>query len=590
MERQNTAASPEQASQIRSEQIHALYRQLPLALFSSAVVPAIMVGVLWESPMREAMLRWLAVMGAVVVARTLLWRAYRRDAYEPGWAQRWGNYYLAGTFAGGCAWGAAGVMLFDPQVPEQLSLITLVLAGMGAGAVIAYSAWLPAFFAYFLPSTLPFIVISLVAGARVQVLMASTVLLFVVALSYYARSFRDTLVQSWRLRFENVHLIEELQEKKAEAEAANVAKSRFLAAASHDLRQPLHALTLFVSALDERRHAPETRAIVDNVNVSVQALEKMFNALLDISRLDAGVLHPNPVDFRLQDLFDRLVNEYAPVASLKGLELHCPESQAVIHSDSALLERILRNYLTNAIRYTERGSVTLRAVAGAGAVRIEVADTGIGIPPDQHREIFREFHQLHNPERDRAKGLGLGLAIVERLSRLLRYPIAVESAPGSGSVFSVVVPAGDPAAVEDGHDAATERVFTDLAGLRVLVIDDESGVRDGMRTLLAQWGCEVLLAADEDEAMTQLHRDGCAPDAIVADYRLRAGRTGVQAIGRVRGEWGETIPALIVTGETAADQLKEVETSGYSLLFKPVPAGPLRAFLRDAGRKQAPHQ
>jgi CheY-like chemotaxis protein/signal transduction histidine kinase len=416
------------------------------------------------------------------------------------------------------------------------------------------------------------------------------VLLFVVALGYYARSFRDILVESWRLRFENVHLIEELQEKKAEAEEANVAKSRFLAAASHDLRQPLHALTLFVSALDERRHAPEVRAIVDNVNVSVQALEKMFNALLDISRLDAGVLHPACADFRLQELFDRLVNEYGPAASQKGLELRCSASSAVIRSDSALLERILRNYLTNAIRYTEHGRVTLRAVAGEDEVRVEVEDTGIGIPPDQHREIFREFHQLQNPERDRTKGLGLGLAIVERLSRLLNHPIAVESAPGSGSLFSVTVPAGDPTAVEDGRDRATERVFADLAGLRVLVIDDESGVRDGMRTLLVQWGCEVLLAAGEDEAMTQLHRDGCAPDAIVADYRLREGRTGVQAIGRVHDEWGARIPALIVTGETAAEELKEVETSGYSLLYKPVPPGQLRAFLRDARRKQAPDQ
>jgi signal transduction histidine kinase len=217
--------------------------------------------------------------------------------------------------------------------------------------------------------------------------------------------------------------------QRDEAERANIAKSKFLAAASHDLRQPLHALRLFTSALDERIRYPDVRRIVSNINDSVRALEGLFSALLDVSRLDAGVLQPVLRHFRLQELTGRLMKDYAPEAEVKGLRLACVPTEAVVYSDPALLERILRNYVSNAIRYTDVGEVTMLCIEDDRNVRIEVRDTGIGIAPEQQRDIFNEFYQLHNPERDRTKGLGLGLAIVDRVARLLDHPIAVRPLP-----------------------------------------------------------------------------------------------------------------------------------------------------------------
>ncbi len=323
------------------------------------------------------------------------------------------------------------------------------------------------------------------------------------------------------------------------------------------------------------------RKIVDNINLSAQALEKLFAALLDISRLDAGVIQPQVSEFNLQELIERLKNEYALEAKQMDLTFRCPSTELVVRSDPQLLERILRNYLSNAFRYTSQGEVALSCCALGGAIRIEVADSGKGIAREKQQQIFREFHQLENPERDRTKGLGLGLAIVERLAKLLGHPIGVDSTPAQGSVFHVTVPRGDPSAVVPPQRLLAE-VGTDLSGMRVLVIDDEVDVREGMNTLLGQWGCELLLAGSEEEAVELLKQDSRAPDVVIADYRLREYKTGVQAIRRVQGECGIAMPALIITGDTAPDRLREVAASGFPLFHKPVAPAQLRAFLHQS--------
>jgi two-component system, sensor histidine kinase len=249
------------------------------------------------------------------------------------------------------------------------------------------------------------------------------------------------------------------------------------------------------------------------------------------------------------------------------------------------LERILRNYLSNAIRYTDRGGIKITCVSLAEQLRIEVADSGIGIPAAQHREIFDEFHQLGNPERDRAKGLGLGLAIVDRVARLLGHSIDVESAPGEGSRFSVTVPLGDSRRIASDGTPVTASAGEDLAGVRTIVVDDEIGVREGMRTLLEQWGCEVTLAGSEDEAVDAARQLAAAPDAVIVDYRLRDGRTGVQAVERLNREFARDIPALIVTGDTAPERLREAKASGYQLVHKPVQPAMLRALRKNARRR-----
>ncbi|HEX7044821.1 MAG TPA: hybrid sensor histidine kinase/response regulator [Burkholderiales bacterium] len=575
------AITEARAREILNERIKVIYRYQPVLLVINAVVGAAMIYGLWQAAPGAALLAWGVAAIAALALRAGFYAAYRRAPAPEERLRVWAGGAVVCSAASGALWGAAGAFLFPPDSLEYQLFILFILMGMGAGAVSSLTTYMPAFYAFLPVSLIPIGVRLLFEAEPIHTALGVMTFAYLGGLSFFASTINRTIGESLRLRFQNLDLVRELSAQRDEAERANVSKSRFLAAASHDLRQPLHALTLFTSALDERITYPEVRRIVDHINVSVGALEKLFNALLDISRLDAGVMQPEQRHFRLDELLARLVNDHAPEAEHKRLRLACAPCELVVYSDPALLERILRNYVANAIRYTERGEVRIELEPAPPHVRIVVADTGVGIPASQHREIFKEFHQLGNPERDRTKGLGLGLAIVERIARLLHHPIAVESAPGKGARFSVTVPLGDPSRVVSDAPPATE-TRADLTGLCVLVIDDERATREGMRTLLEQWGCRVLAAGSEEEAASAVRAAAAAPQAIVVDYRLREERTGVQAIGRMRAEFGSTIPALIVTGDTAPERLREAKASGYPLVHKPVQPAVLRTFLRNA--------
>ena len=564
---------------IKAEQTKVVYRYLPVLIAINAVVGVATAYGLFGRVAFDSLLAWLVGLLLAQVARVALYVVYRRRADEqPG--ERWRLWFTIGSGVTGALWGAAGVALLPSGELEYQLFVLFVLVGMGAGAVLSLTAHMPAFYAFFPVSMLPVSLTLFRQADAIHIALGAMTVTYVVALLFIGRTYNRTLRDSLGLQFANMDLVDQLSAQRDEAQHANIGKSKFLAAASHDLRQPLHALTLFTTALDERITFPEVRRIVDSINICLRALERLFNALLDISRLDAGVLQPDRGDFPLDVLTEHLVNEYTPEAASKALRLVRIPSALVVRSDRALLERILRNYLSNAIRYTQRGEVRIAAVPTNGDVRIDVTDTGIGIDPSQHRAIFHEFHQLGNPERDRTKGLGLGLAIVERVARLLGHPISVESAPGRGSRFSVTVPLGDAQAVVAPSSLAIE-LQQGLENLCVVVVDDEISVRDGMATLLQQWGCRAIVAGSEDEAVDAL-QGGPSPDAIVVDYRLRAERTGLQAIARLRAIHGSDIPALIVTGDTAPETLREVLASGHSLVHKPLRPAVLRTFLRKA--------
>jgi two-component system, sensor histidine kinase len=548
-------------------------------LVINAVVAAAMIYGLWRVEPSRGLLVWAGAAAATLALRAAYYLAYRRRALEPARAV-WSRGAVICSAASGALWGAAGLFLFPSGLLQYQLFILFILMGMGAGAVSSLTAYMPAFYAFVPAALLPIGARLMPINDPIHIALGVMTFAYVGGLSFFARTINRTITESLSLRFENIDLVRELSEQRDEAERANVGKSKFLAAASHDLRQPLHALTLFTSALDERIRYPEVRRIVDNINASVRALEKLFNALLDISRLDAGVLQPEIRHFRVEDVLRRLVNDHAPDAAAKNLALVCAPTAAVVRSDPALLERILRNYISNAIRYTDRGEVHVACTPLNDAVRIEVSDTGIGIPEVHQRDIFNEFYQLGNPERDRTKGLGLGLAIVDRVARLLEHPISVASAPGRGACFAVVVPLGDAGQIvcEPASDGAGAN--HDLSGLRVVVVDDEIGVREGMRTLLAQWGCDVVVAGSEDEAVAAVLAAGWLPEVAIVDYRLRDERTGVQAVERLRREFGDAIPALIVTGDTAPERIREAQASNYPLVHKPVSPAVLRASLR----------
>ncbi len=382
--------------------------------------------------------------------------------------------------------------------------------------------------------------------------------------------------QQVKIRRNEVRLRLALQQEKLRAEQANLAKSRFLAAASHDLRQPMHALALFVEALRSQVQHPPVRALVENIDSSVRALDGLFNALLDISKLDAGTVTPVFQDFSLRPLLERLNNEFCRQAQSCSLAWRCGDCDYTAHSDPVLLETILRNLISNAIRYTPRGAVHITCEPDRDLIRISVIDTGVGILPEHQTDVFREFHQLHNPERDRNKGLGLGLAIVDRLTRLLEVRLRLESTPGVGSNFSLEIPAGNTAGAESAPDHAPPAIGV-FNGAVVLIVDDEQDIRQGMKMLLTNWGCMTLETESGDEALRLLRKLSLVPELIVADLRLRHNRTGIDAIREVRAAFGDDIPAMIVTGDTAPERLQEADAAGFLLLHKPVKPHKLRA-------------
>lgn len=374
---------------------------------------------------------------------------------------------------------------------------------------------------------------------------------------------------------------QELRRARDAAEHANRAKTRFLAAASHDLRQPLQALGMFVEVLAANHREDAEARLVDRIRDSVHALETLLNALLDISKLEAGLVEANPQPTPLKPLLDRLGAEFAPLAEAQGLRFRARDCDAVVHTDPVLLERILRNLLKNALRYTREGSIMLACRMRGDHVRLEVRDSGIGIPEGHRQLIFQEFHQIGNTQRDRRQGLGLGLAIVDRLARLLGHRISVHSKPGRGSCFSVTVPVVAPE--KRGPSRPPEQLSMNMSkgGGLIALIDDEPDVLESARMLIESWGYGVVTALDVDDAIRSLNGRR-QPDVILADYRLRNGSTGGQAIERIRGWAGRDIPAIILTGDTAPERLRQATARGYRLLHKPVQAGSLRAAIEGA--------
>lgn len=369
----------------------------------------------------------------------------------------------------------------------------------------------------------------------------------------------------------------ELRARKEEAERATLAKSRFLAAASHDLRQPMHALGLFISELSQHAHQPETRRLVRQIAASAEAMENLLDSLLDISKLDAGVFKPNLRTFPLQPLLDRLEVDFLPMAEERRLRLRLRPTGAWVQSDPALLERVLINLLSNALRYTQEGSVLVACRRRGPLLRVEVRDSGVGIAPEAQDIIFHEFVQLENAERARNKGLGLGLAIVRRLTDLLGHRLALRSRVGGGSVFAVELPYAEP---QDAAPAAEgERPPGDLAGTRIVVVDDDPLALASLHSLLLSWGCQVYAADGLENITMELATRGVVPQVVVSDYRLRGPRTGVDVIRALRNRWDPELPAILISGDTAAETLRQAQAEELVLLHKPVRPAKLRALL-----------
>jgi signal transduction histidine kinase/CheY-like chemotaxis protein len=373
---------------------------------------------------------------------------------------------------------------------------------------------------------------------------------------------------------------QELREKKEEAESATLAKSRFLAAASHDLRQPTHALGLFVTRLGQLTHDAQAIDLLANMDRAVQAMRELLDALLDISRLDAGAVPVHLQAFALNDVFDQLKAELALMAAEKGLSLRVRPCNVWVMSDPVQIHRILLNLLSNALRYTRAGSVLLacRGKGEDGRAWIEVWDTGIGIAAEHQEAIFKEFYQVDNPERERSKGLGLGLNIVQRTARLLGHPLQLCSRSGQGSRFRIELPLTAPGEMTDRRGPGRRESLDELVGLVVLVLEDDELARAALVSLLTSWGATVAEAPSLVVALEQLQR-GLQPALLISDYRLPGPENGIQAVLRLRLAAHKEIPACLISGDTDPDLMQAAKLAGLTLMHKPVRPAKLRSLI-----------
>ena len=565
---------------IRAEQARILYETFAVGTFSSGFAALALAYGLAQAgridPLRAAV--WSALMAAAVAVHMALRAVYMRQRLTRRSPIYWLNGFTLIACAEGIIWGLGAVWLTSPTDLAQNLMVAAVSVVMASGAVTVFQANLPTYLLYFFPTMLPYVGIFWFSDRPLHELLTALILTYIVVMPVIARYSNAQFIENLRLRFENIDIARDLRQQKAVAESANLAKSRFLAAASHDLRQPIHALGLLVGALRGRPLDAESHRLVDHIDGSVTAMDDLFVGLLDISRLDAAAVRPEFHSIEIGPLLARLCQDHSGDVTSKAIELRYVSCAAIVHSDPVLLERALRNLISNAVRYTDIGRVLVGCRRQGSRLRIEVWDTGCGIDASQHERIFEEFYQIGNLERDRTKGLGLGLAIVRRMTVLIEAGLTFSSRVGVGSVFRVDVPLASgerPVPMVPPPKPASPTV-----GL-ILVVDDEAAIQDAMTIALSGWGYDVIAAGTGDEMRAKIADEPKRPDLIICDYRLRAGENGITEIARLRSEYNHDIPALLITGDTAPERLSEAMKSGLPVLHKPLGADRLRLIIDE---------
>jgi signal transduction histidine kinase/CheY-like chemotaxis protein len=365
------------------------------------------------------------------------------------------------------------------------------------------------------------------------------------------------------------------------AEQANNAKSRFLVAANHDMRQPLQSLSLYTAALQGSDRVSERETICDEMSGAIQAMGTMLDVLLDIENLEDGHVRVEFADFPVSDLLGFVEREFRLSAREKGLELRVLPSSLMIRSDPVLLERIVQNLVSNAVSYTHDGKVIAGCRRKGDSVRIEVWDNGVGVAEDELQTIFEDYHQVDNPARDRRKGLGLGLGIVQRIAKLLDHEIIVRSKLGKGSLFAIQVPRAAGLMVRPARPPAERRPQPSFDGRALVAIEDEASILDGLERLLTAWGAEVFACSTVDEALIQLSLAAREPDVIIADYRLSSGLNGIHAVEKIRTSFDKDLPAIVITGDTSTSVTESIKASGCRLVHKPLEPQVLRRLIDE---------
>lgn len=477
------------------------------------------------------------------------------------------------------------LIIFMVEASPPIVVISAAIAagGLTSGSLAGHGPCLPIFYSYTLPKMLIAIVALLILGGSTNLLLAYAMILYLAVVYGFAIKMSLTIERSIELRFENQALVERLRATLTQADEANKAKSVFLSSASHDLRQPLHALALMVEVMAHSDLNPQLIKLQHNMMSAVNSTRDMLDSLLNMSKLEAGAISADPKPFLIQTIFERVDAEMRQSANQKELSYRARKTTAAANSDIGIVELIVRNLISNAIRYTNTGGVLVACrKRSSDTLSIEVWDTGIGIKNANIKEIFKPFHQLDNPERDSLKGFGLGLAITQKLAETIGTTINLKSVEGQGSVFQFELPLTAP---DNVAPHIMENSDVSFANKSVLVIDDNFSARATTQALVTGWGCHCISADSAAEALSQLQNNehkNRPIDIMLVDYRLRDNLTGWDAIQEVRQFLETKVPAIIITGDTAPERIKEANNADAHLMHKPVSIEKLKQLMNQA--------
>jgi signal transduction histidine kinase len=584
---------PAPARSALREEVESVYEYMPATLLGYLAGIGVIVMLFWSLTPARVMLPWLTAFGVLWVVRFAIWRRFRRAAPQsPGEWLSWRRVWNIGTLISATLWGSSA-WLFYPSGDsiQQIGLIATVYTFCSA-AVPVLATQPRLFLAYAALCFVPMATRVASDGTLGGYQLAGILFLIFGLTTVFARNYRQALQRAIELKLQADGLLAQLRvEKQAaeaarrEAEVANRAKTQFFTAASHDLRQPLHAMGLFAEALRQKNQDEEVAQLVNSINGSVDALEGLFCELLDITRIDSGGVDVRPQAFEVGDILRKLRLHFEPTAFEKGLALRLRGGSHVAHADPLLVERILRNLVSNAIRYTDDGSVLVSCRRRGDSLRLQVWDTGVGIAEAEQARVFEEFYQVPATDAVTAhqrKGLGLGLAIVKRLAELMGAPLSLRSQPGRGTVFTLELPQGTAPRATPAPAAGKGPQGITLDGRLIVVVEDEPAVRSGLEVLLRGWG--AALASFDSVAACRAWAQAAdpalvRPDLLIVDYRLENGLSGADAIAALRERFGERVPAIVVTGSTMTGHDREAQEKDFHLLVKPVVPNKLRAMI-----------
>lgn len=513
---------------------------------------------------------WAVLMHSLQVHRLVQARGYvttpaaQRDPLRS--APRYCNSLLASSVL----WGLAPWLFFPAADISLVSMMMVMLLGVSSGGMAGMAISRRAIFSFIAPILLGLSTALLWQGGAVYTILGLATLVYMFGNIQFGLKQNRLLSDSLHTRYEKEDLAQRLEAQVRKVEQVNADKSRFFASASHDLRQPLHSLGLFGAAISARLKDTPDEPLAHHLMLCVHALETSFSAMLDVSKIDAGVVQVRTEPVALGDVFRRLYTNFGEYAQAQGLALRFTPGARWVLADTALLERVLGNLVHNAIKFTQHGGVVVVARGRHHHVSVQVWDTGPGIEPDELPRIFQEFYQVGNVERDRARGMGMGLAIVQRLSGLMGVTLKVASRPGRGTVFELLLPRCAPAHPVRVEPVRRETKYAQLAGRCVLVVDDEESVRLSTAAALRARGMTVESAEDASQARAMASCLGASLHAVIADYRLRDHASGVTLVAELRAELGRALPALLITGETAPERIRQAQESGLHVLYKPV--------------------